>query len=85
MTANRNTLDWSISGREALYTGGLPETNTFSALTPVLKGRFGGASAFITLVTIVCFGVTGRDGVITENLVCTRPALPEWLMEATLR
>ena len=23
--------------------------------------------------------------VITENLVCTRPALPEWLMEATLR
>jgi hypothetical protein len=60
VTVNRNALDWSISGREALYTGGLPETNTFSAVKPVLKGRFGGASAFITLVTIVCFGVTGR-------------------------
>jgi len=32
VTVNRNTLDWSISGREALYTGGLPETNTFSAV-----------------------------------------------------
>jgi len=41
VTVNRNTLDWSISGREALYTGGLPETNTFSALKPVLRGRFG--------------------------------------------
>jgi hypothetical protein len=29
--------------------------------------------------------IRGTHGVITENLVCTRPSLPEWLMEATLQ
>ena len=32
MTVNRNALDWSIFGREALYIGALAETNTFFAL-----------------------------------------------------